>query len=202
MAERTTRGNRKSRTAFRGVRGGLAAGMTASAVLVCGIPPLTNPPTARADLFDLLIDDLTGVGATGPMAWLDPGAGVDGSSPVLDSWDFLDGLGSAVGADSAAADLLQAIYLPLHALDEAWINSPFGQLGDPAYTTPFELLTGRGLIESGLPATAQEPGGGDGGWLFGDGGAGYDASGLPADPDGTAGGGGDGGAGGGGQIYG
>ena len=62
------------------------------------------------------------------------------------------------------------VYGPIHAVGEAWINSPIGQALDPIINAPTEALLGRALIGNGAPGTATAPNGGAGGLLFGDGG--------------------------------
>ena len=69
------------------------------------------------------------------------------------------------------------VYGPIHAVGEAWINSPIGQALDPIINAPTEASLGRALIVNGAPGTATAPNGGAGGLLFGDGGAGYSPTG-------------------------
>lgn len=84
--------------------------------------------------------------------------------------------GAAVS--SISADLVQAIYVPLHGLGEDWINSPVGQVVDQYINAPTQALLGRDLIGNGVAGAAGTPGdptggaGGAGGLLFGDGGTG------------------------------
>ena len=84
---------------------------------------------------------------------------------------------AAAGAASRSADLVQAIYLPLHGVGEAYIASPLGKAIDPIINAPTQLLFHRDLIGNGIAGTLTHPNGGPGGFLFGDGGAGYDAAG-------------------------
>jgi len=72
----------------------------------------------------------------------------------------------------------QYAYTPLHTGAEQWIGSSLGQQVDGFVNQPFILLTGRGLIDTGIDGTAAFPNGGAGGWLFGDGGAGWDSRAL------------------------
>lgn len=65
------------------------------------------------------------------------------------------------------------VYGPIHTAGEAWINSVIGQTLDPIINAPTDALFGRDLIGNGSPGTAASPTGGAGGFLFGDGGAGY-----------------------------
>lgn len=78
------------------------------------------------------------------------------------------------GLDSLVAQGFQnLVYGPIHTTGEAWIASPLGQTLDPVINAPTTLLFGRGLIGNGAAGTAAHPTGGDGGFLFGDGGTGY-----------------------------
>lgn len=63
----------------------------------------------------------------------------------------------------------QAIYLPLHAGIEDWINSVPGQ----QFGGFVNELLGSYAIGDGTAGTAADPDGGNGGWLLGDGGVGY-----------------------------
>jgi hypothetical protein len=65
------------------------------------------------------------------------------------------------------------VYGPVHSAGQTWINSPLGQTLDPIINAPTHLLLGRDLIGNGAAGTAASPTGGAGGFLFGDGGAGY-----------------------------
>jgi broad specificity phosphatase PhoE len=103
------------------------------------------------------------------------------------------------GLDSAVANGFQnLVYGPIHLAGDAWIASPLGQALDPILNTPTTLLFGRGLIGHGAAGTAAHPTGGAGGFLFGDGGAGYSptAGVTPGGTGGNAGLIGNGGAGG------
>ncbi|WP_163705392.1 cellulase family glycosylhydrolase [Mycolicibacter senuensis] len=96
--------------------------------------------------------------------------------------------GPAVGFD---------LYAGLHGATQTWIDSDLGSQVNGVINTLF----GSTVIGNGIDGTQDNPDGGDGGWLFGDGGAGWDST-----TDGVAGGaggaagifgdGGDGGAGG------
>lgn len=70
------------------------------------------------------------------------------------------------------------VYAPVHTAGEAWINSPTGQLLDPAVNAPTNMLFGRDLIGNGIAGTAAAPNGRPGGLLFGDGGPGYTPTGM------------------------
>ncbi|MUL50025.1 cellulase family glycosylhydrolase [Mycobacterium sp. CBMA293] len=64
------------------------------------------------------------------------------------------------------------IYNPLHAGVEGWINSPLGQGVDGA----INRLAGTYVIGNGRTGTVGAPNGTAGGWLFGDGGAGWNST--------------------------
>lgn len=91
--------------------------------------------------------------------------------------------GGALGAPFTALNAVVAegfqavVYRPIHAAGQSWIASPVGQALDPIINSPTELLFGRALIGNGGPGTAASPTGGAGGFLFGDGGAGYSPTG-------------------------
>ncbi|MGA7052002.1 MAG: PE domain-containing protein, partial [Mycobacterium sp.] len=78
------------------------------------------------------------------------------------------------GLSSFVSDGFQTlVYGPIHTVGEAWINSQFGRALDPIINAPTDALSGRDLIGNGTAGTATSPNGGRGGFLFGDGGAGY-----------------------------
>ncbi|KAA1249832.1 PE domain-containing protein [Mycobacterium simiae] len=86
------------------------------------------------------------------------------------------GAEAIIAADLGAAvsqGFQTAVYGPLHATGQAWISSPFSQLLAPIINAPTGLLFKRDLIGNGAAGTAANPTGGAGGFLFGDGGAGY-----------------------------
>ncbi|QUR68660.1 PE domain-containing protein [Mycobacterium spongiae] len=84
-----------------------------------------------------------------------------------------------------------AVYGPIHAAGQAWISSPVGETVNPIINGPTNALLGRDLIGNGAAGTAADPAGGAGGFLFGDGGAGYSPTGgvgaVPAGAGGSAG---------------
>ncbi len=89
-------------------------------------------------------------------------------------------VGSAAGAaplaglGSFVSDGFQTVvYGPIHTVGEAWIGSQFGRALDPIINAPTDTLFGRDLIGNGAAGTATSPTGGAGGFLFGNGGAGY-----------------------------
>ncbi|WP_424425565.1 PGRS repeat-containing protein, partial [Mycolicibacter algericus] len=61
----------------------------------------------------------------------------------------------------------------MHTGIEEWVNSDFGQ----QIAGVVNQLSGLYLIGDGAAGTAENPNGGDGGLLFGDGGDGWDATG-------------------------
>ena len=66
----------------------------------------------------------------------------------------------------------EVVYNPVHAIGQAWVNSPIGTQIDTALNT----LTGLNLIGNGTPGTAEHPDGGNGGFFLGDGGAGWSST--------------------------
>jgi endoglycosylceramidase len=187
---------------------GLSA--AAAAFLAGGMTPLGAAPSARADVVDAVVD-----GILAP--FIDAATSGSGWDQVLSptAWDALfaplqpslaEPAGSAASSLDLTALLQQHVYTPLHTGAEQWIDSSLGQQVDGFVNQPFILLTGRGLIDNGIDGTAAFPNGGAGGWLFGDGGAGWDSTspaivggdGGAAGLFGNGGAGGDGGAGAGG----
>jgi endoglycosylceramidase len=138
----------------------------------------TSPP-ARADVVDDVIDQVVS-------PFLDAGAG--------------EVAGDALTAPADWAALFEHyVYTPIHTGVEDWIHSSIGQQVDGFINE----VAGRLLIGDGTPGMLDHPDGGDGGLLFGDGGAGYDSTqagvaggdGGAAGMFGTGGAGGDGGDG-------
>jgi endoglycosylceramidase len=125
--------------------------------------PLTAP-SARADLFDFdWLADL-----------VDPAA----TAASVDPTDGLDLAAEPLGADPPDVTALfdQYVYTPIHTALENWIDSPLGQAVDPVLNQTSELLGLGTMIGDGTAGTAEDPDGGAGGWLFGDGGAGWDST--------------------------
>ena len=81
--------------------------------------------------------------------------------------------------DSAAfADSFQqGFYQPVHVFIQYWIDSSFGQQVDTElnslFLTPSNVC---GVICAGVPGTDADPNGGDGGFLAGDGGDGWNST--------------------------
>jgi len=84
-------------------------------------------------------------------------------------------LGGAAGTiNTIVANGFQAIvYSPVHTVGQAWIASSLGQALDPIINGPTDTLFGRDLIGNGAPGNSTTVNGAPGGFLFGDGGAGY-----------------------------
>jgi hypothetical protein len=103
---------------------------------------------------------------------------------------FFGLVGNGTPDSVALADSFQVgLYQNVETFVQDWINSPVGQFVDGDINSLFQSLFQTpsnvcGLICDGVPGTETDPTGGDGGFLAGDGGAGYDAT---ADP-GVAGG--------------
>jgi endoglycosylceramidase len=88
----------------------------------------------------------------------------------------------------------QVVYTPAHTVLEDWIDSGLGQQVDGL----INMLAGSYVIGNGTAGTAANPTGGAAGWLFGDGGGGWDSiqAGVAGGDGGTGGMLGNGGAGG------
>jgi hypothetical protein len=130
------------------------------------IDPITN------SILGLVTNSITGLDA---LRGIDPTAGSDLAVPATDAVaSSADALAAAPAADSSLADLFQTeFYEPLHAADQAWINSPLGEEFDNAINPLFATNDFCGLICNGTPGTEADPAGGNGGLFFGDGGAGW-----------------------------
>lgn len=72
-------------------------------------------------------------------------------------------------SQSPAAMVGVVLYDPIHDAVQGWITSPVGQAVDGFINT----ATGSYAIGNGAAGTAEHPDGGAGGWLLGDGGAGW-----------------------------
>jgi endoglycosylceramidase len=136
--------------------------------------PLTAPAADADDFgFGELIAELFHGGTD------DIGGGVSGGVQAA-----LEGSGH--GVEQALAELgegsgdpfQQFFYDPVHSAIEGWMHSDFGQQVDGL----INQLFGSTVIGDGADGTADDPDGGAGGWLLGDGGDGY------AGADGAAGG--------------
>ncbi|MGB5797476.1 MAG: PGRS repeat-containing protein [Mycolicibacter algericus] len=172
------------------------AGASVGALAAFGLAP-----TAHADFEDFFADLLD------PAAWgtlFEPGYwdGLDSAS-MLDLAALFNGdelVGAAVGTDFA--DWFQNdFYLPLHAAMQDWIDSPFGSQVNDLINPLFAFGGSCGLVCNGVDGTETDVDGGNGGWIFGDGGTGWSSTeagvvGGAGGDGGWLGNGGDGGVGG------
>ncbi|MGB7870398.1 MAG: hypothetical protein WBM01_19350, partial [Mycobacterium sp.] len=137
-------------------RRAIGLGGSAGAFLAFGFYPLAGAPTAKADIFDDILDLAVGsaassaITAVNPTDFLDPGvlSGLLGDLSTPAGWDTLltdfsnpssfDALfssssalsdtGSAVSAADTSSTFIQS-------LEQDWINSSFGQQVDSALNT-------------------------------------------------------------------
>src|ERR1700743_767359 len=191
----SSRRGRRNKTTNRRRNRAIGTGSALGTFLALGMAPLASNPAANADVLDTILDPIiNSLGAIDPTMGADLLSVVDTFDPtfVLDSTasaaTSLDAAASA--ATSSSIDYAQIynewIYTPIHTIDQAWINSSFGEQVDNA----LNQWSGLYLIGNGVDGTALDPNGGDAGLWMGDGGIGYDESANA----GVA--GGDGGAGG------
>ncbi|WP_411431643.1 PGRS repeat-containing protein, partial [Mycolicibacter arupensis] len=169
--------SRQRRSAHRRPRG-LVMGASA-AVLALGVGPLGLAPTANADLEDLLDPTFW----FDPANWSDTGFFTEIGTAVFDpsalglgdvsTW--FDGLGAADYSTFSLDDFAQGLYLQLHTGMQDWMSSSFGQQVGDLINPLFASGAVCGLICNGVDGTEIDPNGGTGGWLFGDGGNGYDS---------------------------
>src|SRR5581483_3816647 len=146
--QHSSKGNRRSANRRRARAAGL--GGSAGAFLALGLGPLAGAPTAKADLFDDILDLAVGSAATSavtavnPTDFLDPGvlSGLLGDLSSPAGWGTLfNDLGNASSLDAlfsgqtslasdsgagaaAATDPSTAFW---QGLEQDWINSPLGQ---------------------------------------------------------------------------
>lgn len=162
-------GSKRHRRAYTGVIAAVGA-----ILAVTPMSPVAGPP-ARADGLDQLLEQAL--------------------SPLTDATVAGEAVGSA---SDVTAWFDQSIYLPLHADIEDWIA---GSAAAPIRAVLNQLSEAVGLgtmIGDGADGTIAHLDGFAGGWLFGDGGSGYDgtSAGIAGGAGGAAGIFGDGGAGG------
>ncbi len=145
-------------------------GAAAGALLILGVAPLTAAPPVKAEFFDDLL------------------------APLLDGSALAAPAAFGTAAFDPTALFAQLVYTPLHTGIESWIDSDLGKQVDGL----INMVFGSYVIGDGAAGTADNPTGGAGGWLFGDGGAGFNstAAGVAGGAGGAAGWFGTGGAGG------
>jgi endoglycosylceramidase len=176
-------------------------GLAAGACLAFGMTPLATAPAAYADVLDVILDPIinsfsNSLSAIDPTLGADLGALATSFDPTLAA----DSAASAASASMAAATpdfaelFNQSVYTPIHTALEDWINSNLGEHVDGFINT----VAGSYVIGNGAPGTDTDPDGGAAGWLFGDGGAGWNSTepGVAGGDGGAAGIIGNGGAGG------
>jgi endoglycosylceramidase len=154
-------------------RRALGLGVTAGAFFAFGLSPLVTAPAASADEFDVIVDPIISA-----LSGIDPTLGAD-LGALAASFDPTVATDSAASAATAAAstpdfsDLFnQFVYTPTHTALEDWINSSAGQQVDSFINS----VTGSYAIGNGAPGTEADPNGGAAGWLFGDGGVGWNST--------------------------
>jgi len=169
-------------------------GLTAGAFFAFGMAPLVTAPAANADEFDVIVDPIISA-----LSGIDPTLGAD-LGALATSFDPTFAADSAASAATAAATpdfselFNQFVYTPTHTALEDWITSNLGHQVDGFINS----VAGSDVIGNGAPGTDADPTGGAGGWLFGDGGAGWNSTdpGVAGGEGGAAGFIGDGGVGG------
>jgi hypothetical protein len=173
------------------------------------IPDLPDPGSVMASAVDpaavATAAEPTSVAAA---ADLPPDAVAAAADPAFDLSGllaFFGFVGTGAPDSTAFADSFQeGFYQPVDAFIQNWINSPLGQFVDGDINSLFHTSSDVcGVICNGVPGTEADPTGGNGGLLFGDGGAGYDAAadpGMAGGDGGSAGLIGDGGDGGDGGL--
>ncbi|ORV66353.1 hypothetical protein AWC09_01520 [Mycolicibacter hiberniae] len=148
-----------------------------------GIAVLLPAVPARADLDDVF-DELFSPFVDAATSGVDWGALLDSAAweTFLDpahwdaAWANLDGVGEPLAALASPVGLTalfdEWFYTPIHTGVDNFINSDLGlQVGGWV-----NQLLGSYAIGDGADGTAENPDGGAGGWLFGDGGAGYSST--------------------------
>lgn len=151
-------------------------GNTVVGALACMSLVVPSAPTAHAD-FDDVMDELftpflTAAGAVDGEALFSPVAWEAFLAP--EHWDTAF---AALAEPGPAVEF--DFYTALHDATQQWIDSPLGGQVNGV----INLLFGSTVIGNGADGTEAHPDGGPGGWLFGDGGAGWDST-----TDGVAGG--------------
>jgi endoglycosylceramidase len=147
-------------------------GLTAGAFFAFGMAPLVTAPAAHADEFDVIVDPIISA-----LSGIDPTLGAD-LGALATSFDPTFAADSAASAATAAATpdfselFNQFVYTPTHTALEDWITSNVGQQVDGFINS----VAGSEVIGNGVPGTQADPTGGAGGWLFGNGGAGWNST--------------------------
>ena len=147
-------------------------GLTAGAFFAFGMAPLVTAPAANADEFDVIVDPIISA-----LSGIDPTLGAD-LGALATSFDPTFAADSAASAATAAATpdfselFNQFVYTPTHTALEDWITSNPGQ----QVVSFINSVAGSDVIGNGAPGTQADPTGGAGGWLFGDGGAGWNST--------------------------
>lgn len=111
----------------------------------------------------------------GPGAWLtaaaarrELGTDPEPDTPVRTRADAL----TAQRAADVPTLVDAVVFTPIHTLAQAWITSDVGLVVDTYINRVFRSY----VIGNGAAGTADHPDGGDGGWLLGDGGAGWNST--------------------------
>ncbi len=135
--------------------------------------PLVSPrrrPTL--DEFDVIVDPIISA-----LSGIDPTLGAD-LGALATSFDPAFAADSAASAATAAATpdfselFNQFVYTPTQTALDDWISSNVGQ----QVVGFINSVAGSDVIGNGAPGTEADPTGGAGGWLFGDGGAGWNST--------------------------
>lgn len=177
----------------------------AGALLSLGMLPLATAPAAQADIDDVIgqlfspfMDTATSTvdwdAFLAPPAW-DAFFDTAHWEAVWANLDDLSSVQAAVASPTGLTALFDEwIYAPIHTGVGQLINSDLGQQVGGA----INQLLGSYVIGDGADGNAESPHGGAGGWLLGDGGAGFDGTteGVAGGAGGAAGWFGNGGAGG------
>jgi endoglycosylceramidase len=166
-------------------------GLTAGAFLAFGMTPLITAPAANADEFDVILDPILN-----SLSSIDPGLATDVGA-LVSSFDpsfAADSAATAAATPDFSEPFNQFVYTPTHTALEDWINSNLGKQVDGFINS----VAGSDVIGNGAPGTEADPNGDAAGWLFGDGGPGWnsDEPGVAGGDGGAAGIVGNGGAGG------
>src|SRR6201987_440035 len=158
MSGKHEKKSRSAKAKAKARRRAIGLGSGAGAFLALGLGPLAGAPTAKADIFDDILDLAVGAAATSaitavnPTDFFDPsvfaGLLTDLSSPA--GWETLLGdlggvsstaltvptdTGAAAGDAGSAAAAVDPSTAFWQGLEQDWINSSFGQQVDSALNT-------------------------------------------------------------------